>query len=356
MTSVFLYANNEDCCMKLNWREDWPLYLIVLGVATALSTKVLEEINAPRRVEYKEPAPDHWVAPSLYVGQIDSIDRKQLKYGRDIVANTAYYFGPRGIVAQTTNGMNCQNCHLQAGAKAWGNNYAAVYSTYPKFRDRSGSVETIPKRVNDCFERSLNGQAIDSSGKEMQAIIAYMKWLGKDVPKGEVPKGAGITELPYMNRAADPIRGAQVYTAKCQSCHGANGEGLPNYNGNGYANPPLWGDNSYNTGAGLFRLSRFAGYVKDNMPFKQATHKLPALSDEEAWDVAAFVNSQPRPQKDLTNDWPDVSRKPVDHPFGPYADGFSERQHKYGPFQPIVDARKMQKQEMKKSVVSLTKK
>ena len=80
------------------------------------------------------------------------------------------------------------------------------------------------------------------------------------------------------------------------------------------------------------------------MPFLQASYKTPVLSDEEAWDVAAFVNSRPRPTKDLTGDWPNISKKPVDHPFGPYKDGFSEEQHKFGPFPPIVAFRKkMQK-------------
>jgi thiosulfate dehydrogenase len=86
---------------------------------------------------------------------------REIRYGRDLVANTAYYFGPEGIIAHSSNGMNCQNCHLDAGTKPWGNNYGAVASTYPKFRERSGSIETIEKRVNDCFERSLNGSAID---------------------------------------------------------------------------------------------------------------------------------------------------------------------------------------------------
>ncbi|MFZ1311653.1 MAG: cytochrome C, partial [Chitinophagaceae bacterium] len=83
-------------------------------------------------------------------------------------------------------------------------------------------------------------------------------------------------------------------------------------------------------------LSNFAGYVKSNMPFNQATHSNPKLSNEEAWDVAAYVNSQPRPKKDLSKDWPDISKKPFDHPFGPYTDGFNETQHKYGPYKPII--------------------
>jgi thiosulfate dehydrogenase len=77
-----------------------------------------------------------------------------------------------------------------------------------------------------------------------------------------------------------------------------------------------------------------AGYVKDNMPFG-ASHGSSQLTDEQAWDVAAFVNSQPRPYKQFKKDWPNKSTKPVDHPFGPYADSFTEQQHKFGPFIPI---------------------
>ena len=75
------------------------------------------------------------------------------------------------------------------------------------------------------------------------------------------------------------------------------------------------------------------------MPFGVATHSNPQLSDEEAWDVAAFINSQPRPVKKFAQDWPDVAEKSFDFPFGPYTDGFSEQQHKYGPFEPIQKAK-----------------
>ena len=108
-----------------------------------------------------------------------------------------------------------------------------------------------------------------------------------------------------------------------------------------YQYPPLWGTHSYNNGAGLYRLSRLAGYVKSNMPFG-ASYDAPQLTDEEAWDVAAYINSQPRPVKDLSKDWPKLSGKPFDHPFGPYADTFSEAQHKYGPWGPIAAAKKKQ--------------
>jgi thiosulfate dehydrogenase len=79
------------------------------------------------------------------------------------------------------------------------------------------------------------------------------------------------------------------------------------------------------------------------MPHKLASPEKPVLTVEESWDVAAYVNSQPRPNKDLSGDWPDISKKPIDHPFGPYADGFSEVQHKFGPFPPITAKREQLK-------------
>jgi thiosulfate dehydrogenase len=323
-------------------KEDWPMYLIFLIVALVITREIImSKTDDLSEVVAEEQPEDYWIAPSLYTDNTTTGEqRKMIIYGQDIITNTASYFGPHGSVNRITNGMNCQNCHLNAGTKPWGNNYGAVASTYPKLRERSGTIESIPKRVNDCFERSLNGTAIDTASVEMRSIVAYMQWLGQNVQKGQKPKGSGINELQYLNRAASPANGQIVFNQKCQSCHGANGEGMKNPNEIGYSYPPLWGENSYNTGAGLFRLSRFAGYVKDNMPFNVASHKTPALTDEEAWDVAAFVNSQPRPKADLKKDWQNISAKPVDHPFGPYTDGFTELQHKYGPFQPIVDKRK----------------
>ncbi len=327
-------------------RSNWQVVIIAAAVGIVALIEITKALKPSEKKSLVTATTDSsWVTPSLFTdNELQGEEREQVIYGEDIIVNTARYFGPHGSVAAITNGMNCQNCHLNAGKKTWGNNYSAVYSTYPRFRDRSGSMESIYKRVGDCFERSLNGSAPDSNSREYQAIYAYIKWLGKDVKKGERPVGSGIAKLNYLDRAADPVKGKAVYTAQCQSCHGANGEGQLTLNGVSYEYPPLWGEHSYNDGAGLFRLSNFAGYVKSNMPFKQATHDNPKLTTEEAWDVAAYVNSQPRPGKDLSNDWPDISKKPFDHPFGPYADGFSENQHKYGPYKPII----AQKEELAK--------
>lgn len=279
-----------------------------------------------------------WQAPVLD-NVSDTKQKELIEYGRELIAHTAKYLGPKGSVMQISNGLNCQNCHLDAGTKPYGNNYAMVASTYPKFRARSGSIENIYKRVNDCFERSLNGKELDSTSREMLAIKSYIEFVGSTVKKDEKPEGAGMSELAFLDRAADPEKGKVIYMEKCKNCHQADGQGLINAENTEYSFPPLWGKNSYNDAAGLYRLSNFARFVKNNMP-QGSTHESPILTDEEAWDVAAFVNSQTRPHKVTISDWPDKSKKPVDHPFGPYTDGFSEKQHKYGPFKPIVEKRK----------------
>ena len=128
-----------------------------------------------------------------------------------------------------------------------------------------------------------------------------------------------------------------MYAGTCSRCHGANGEGQLDASGATYAYPPLWGAHSYNVGAGMYQISKLAGFVKNNMPFG-VTYRAPQLTDAEAWDVAAFVDSRPRPSMDMRADWPELASKPVDYPFGPYADRFPEAQHKYGPFAPIAAA------------------
>lgn len=308
--------------------------------ADTSTNRALIDSAAPVNHPSLDESNDLWTAADL--SQAPKAMQSQLEYGKDLIVNTAKYLGPKGSVAHLTNGMNCQNCHLNAGTQPYGNNYGSVASTYPKYRGRSGAIEDIYKRVADCFERSLNGTAPKVGSKEMEAIVAYINYVGSNVKKGDKAKGSGIYELALLDRAADPVKGKELYTAKCVSCHQADGSGMMNADKIAYQYPPLWGDHSYNHGAGLYRLSRFAGYIKANMPLG-ASYNAPMLSDEEAWDLAAYVNSMPRPSKDLSKDWPKLEEKNFDHPFGPFADAFSEEQHKFGPFKPIKEAQKKAK-------------
>lgn len=275
-------------------------------------------------------APDESTIPAGKAGE-------KIRYGRELLAHTAKYFGPKGSIAKISNGMNCQNCHLSAGSKPFANNYARVMTTYPKLSNRSGNIAYPADRIAECFERSLAGQVPDTAGKEVQAMLAYMKWLGANVKKGQELTGSATERLPYMKTAANPLKGKQVFMNKCQRCHGAGGEGVMAADKATYTYPPLWGKHSYSDGAGMYRIANFAGYVKNNMPLG-ATYKNPQLTNEEAWNVAAFVNTQPRPHRNQQNDWKNLAKKPIDFPFAPYIDTFTERQHKFGPFAPIKKA------------------
>ena len=267
-------------------------------------------------------APDESTIPAGKSGEM-------IRYGKELLVHTSKYFGPQGIIVHITNGMNCQNCHLTGGTKLFGNDYASFIASYPKMSGRSGKVEPASERIAECFERSLAGKVPDTSKKEVQSILAYMKWIGKGVKKGQKLFGNATEKLAFMNHAADPAKGREVFMMKCQTCHGSNGEGLIAADKKGYTNPPVWGKYSYNDGAGMYRLTNLAGFVKNNMPFG-ATYQNPQLTDEEAWNVASFINTQRRPHRDQHNDWKDLKNKPMDFPFGPYADTFSEKQHKFG--------------------------
>lgn len=346
----------QQLITTIQWMTYGSLFFTVFLVVIILYPEILSGLFSSR--EMKETAvelmatnipkeEDFWQKPDE--AQLEGNPKKEsILYGKDIIVNTSHYFGSKGIMKMNaTNGMNCQNCHLDGGTKIFGNNYASVSSTYPRYRARSGTEEDIPKRVNDCFERSLNGESLQVNSKEMLAIVDYIHWLGKDVPKGQKAKGSGLKDIAFLDRAADPQKGKLAYAQKCQSCHQPNGSGLMNAENTSYSYPPLWGANSYNDGAGLFRISNFAKYAMYNMPLG-VTHESTQISEEEAWDIAAYVNSQDRPKKDISKDWPKIEEKPFDHPFGPFADGFTEEQHKFGPFKPIKEKAEQLKSAQKK--------
>ncbi len=310
------------------------LILVVVTIALSVFIKHKAGRNTISKSHVTSTKISAGLAPDI--NQVPSTPKGDLiRYGHSLITNTSYYFGPNGIIQKLSNGMNCQNCHLEAGTKLFGNNFYLVASGYPRYKDRSGAIESIKTKVEDCFERSMNGQMIDSNGKEMNAFVAYLNWVGSNVSKDKKPIGTGLQELPFITRAADTSKGRIVFRNKCQVCHGKNGEGQPGSDSSGKSYPPLWGAFSYNIGASIYRLSKMASFVKDNMPYG-ASHDVSQLTNEEAWDVAAFLNAQDHPYKDLNGDWPILTKKPYDYPFGPYAEKqFSESDHKYGPFAPI---------------------
>jgi thiosulfate dehydrogenase len=170
--------------MRNALKTDGFLILLFLAIFVVVFQEMISFYNhkekTTRVISIKDTL---WTAPSLFTDtELSGEKRAMVMYGEELIAHTSKYLGPNGSVAQITNGMNCQNCHLEAGTRFFGNNYSGVYSTYPKYRDRSGGIESIEKRVNDCIERSLNGKPMDTNSREMKAILSYLKWLGQDVP------------------------------------------------------------------------------------------------------------------------------------------------------------------------------
>jgi len=279
---------------------------------------------------------EEWIPPEEKEVPYDS-NGDLIRYGKELIVNTSKYLGPQGLVAHISNGMNCQNCHLDAGTKNFAIPLSAVAANFPKWLDRSERTQSVESRVNDCLQRSLNGKPLDSLNYEMRAFVAYLNWLGHEVPKGVKPKGSGIQSLPFLNRAGDAAQGKVVYEKDCSRCHGVNGNGVLSPDKMTYVYPPLWGQNSYNVNATLYRIMPLASFIKANMPFDKTGSVF--LTDAEAWDVSAYIISQQRPGTHFTMDWPNPSKKPLDYAYGPYADEFSELQHKYGPFEPIKNAK-----------------
>jgi thiosulfate dehydrogenase len=309
------------------------------GAAAAMCTVAIVMVwaNITRATDRPKFDLAQWTPPDI--GQVgDDENGKLIKYGYALITDTANQIGPS--VADSTkrysgNNLSCQSCHLNAGKQVNGLPLAGVPGQFPQYRGREGVIGTLEDRINGCMERSLNGRALPSSGREMQAYLAFMKWLSSGIPDGAKLMNAGVAAVNEPGRAADPARGKQVYEKVCAVCHGADGHGQRAAAGGGYQFPPLWGPDSFNNGAGMARVLTAAAFIKNNMPLG-TTYAAPVLSDEDAYDVAGFINSADRPQKsDLARDYPNRLQKPVDAPYGPYADDFDPAQHKLGPFGPI---------------------
>ena len=269
---------------------------------------------------------------------------RSVRYGRDLIAHTSAAIGPDAADASmrySGNGLECQSCHLEAGTRRFGLPLAGVWGVFPTFIGRENEVRTLEERINGCMERSMNGRSLPEGGPEMKAFLAYTRYISQGVPVGESALGRGIPALPLPEKALDPQRGAEVFRTQCAICHQPDGQGKrldavqAAQERRRFEFPPLWGPESYNDGAGMARNITAADFIRANMPFG-TDFEHPVLAPQDAFDVAVFINSQPRPHKaGLENDYPDGSLKPPDAAYPPFADPFPAEQHSLGPWSPI---------------------
>ena len=223
---------------------------------------------------------------------------EQIRLGYKMIVDTQEY-GKRYV----GNALNCTNCHLDAGLNPNSASFVGVSTLSPEYRERAGRQVTLADRVNECFERSMNGKSLPSDSVKLTAIVAYIEWLSQNMPPGSTVPWRGIPPLTSAHQP-DPLHGKTVFEKKCAFCHGSDGQGT-------MAAPPLWGPRSYNIGAEMARVSVAAAFIKANMPRGWGW----TVTDDEAIDVAAYINVQPRPDfPDKIHDWP-KGNKPADVPY-----------------------------------------
>ncbi|MGV3709435.1 MAG: c-type cytochrome [Gemmatimonas sp.] len=217
-----------------------------------------------------------------------------------------------------TGDMNCTNCHLQNGRSRYGSPLIGTAVRYPRYIARSAAVVTMADRINFCITRSLAGNRLPTDSREMTDMITYLHWLSKGLPQGaQTPGSEGLISLKAES-TPDPVKGETIYASKCQSCHQADGSGVrPGTNATPLPSgvpayiPPLWGARSYSVGASMARVERAASFIAHNMPYGQAG----TMTVQESFDVAAYINSKPRPDlPKKENDWP-AGGAPGDLPY-----------------------------------------
>lgn len=268
---------------------------------------------------------------------------KLARYGHELSVRTYAHIGPEvknKKMRYAGNNLACTSCHQENAAKPFAMPWVGVTATFPQYRGREDAVSTVEERVNGCMERSMNGKPLPMNSREMKAFVTYIHFLSRGIPVGAEVEGSATKITKAPNRRADLASGEAVYKVQCVSCHGENGEGRRNGvkgDTQGYLFPPVWGADTFNTGAGMNRLLVVMRFSRQNMP-QGANHKATVLSDEEAYDVAGYIVSKPRPAKThLEKDFPARWNKPIDAAFPPYVDGAPADQHKYGPFPPLAE-------------------
>lgn len=242
--------------------------------------------------------PSRWQPPSLVEAGSDSVGAA-IRRGFALVAATH-----DSLPAYVGGNLNCTSCHLDEGRRATAAPLGGAFARYPRYIDRTGAVVPIEDRVNYCFTRSLAGSRLPNDSRAMQDIVAYLAFISRGVPVGATGEPAGMPAMPPGR--GDTTRGATIYQTTCARCHGADGAGLASV-----PSPALWGPRSFSIGASMARQERAASFIRHNMPFD----KPGTLTDSEAYDVAAYITSRPRPDLPAKErDWPS-GNAPRDVPY-----------------------------------------
>jgi thiosulfate dehydrogenase len=244
-------------------------FALVLALALAACS-----VGSNNTFEVSRPTYDPKALPPGPVGE-------SIRYGHDILTRTQVL-----MKDYVRTDMSCAACHIDAGLKSKGGSLVGAYARFPQWNKRSKRVITLQDRLAECFLYSMNGRPPAYSSREMIALVSYISWLSRGIPNLAKEREGDRFIVPLPPGAPNVAHGAHVYGQKCVACHQANGAGVSG------AFPPLWGDTSFNNGAGMAHLDRMTGFVHYNMPQNAPG----SLSIGDAYDVSAFVLSHKRPR------------------------------------------------------------
>lgn len=241
----------------------------------------------------------------------DSRLAKEIRQGYRVFMNT-----PVEAARLTGGTMSCGNCHLNAGQREKALPVVGIAQLFPEYNRRAGRLFTLADRVVDCFVRSENGAGhgtatalAQPTDPEVLAVTAYLSWLSNGITVGQAPPWRGQNAIRPSAvipvERLDPSRGEALFLEKCINCHGEDGQGVQV----GDKKPgPLWGPNSWNDGAGAARIYTLAGIIRYMMPYLAPG----SLTDEEAQQIAAFINAKPRPAYPFKSEDYLTEPRPVD--------------------------------------------
>ena len=259
------------------------------------------------QIDLAKPATTKFSTPR-FATMLESSNPEQLVYGMRLMTET------KALLPENVgNGLNCSSCHLNGGTVAMASPFVGVAAQFPRYAARAGREIDIQERINGCFKRSMNGKPVPKNTKEMQAMVAYMTWMNNGYKKDEKIPGRGIGKID-TDLKPNTTNGKKIYEAQCAVCHGKDGQGVKADDGS-YVFPAVWGDSSFNIGAGMARTYTAAAFIKQNMPIGHNT-RFPmghgGLSDQDAVDVAEYFSHINRPDfADKHKDWPN-GEKPKD--------------------------------------------
>jgi thiosulfate dehydrogenase len=258
------------------------LALAACNPSTPQAVAPAAKVPAPASTSSKSEA--HFVPPPESAIPNDDFG-KQILLGQKIFRNPGQY-----AKAYVGNQLSCENCHLDAGRLAHSAPLWGAYPMYPAYRAKTHQVNTFAERLQGCFDYSMNGKAPPLGDPVLVALESYAYWMSKGEPIGTSLPGRGYPKLAKPALAPDYARGEVVFKRDCALCHGDNGQGQQAAGRTVF--PPLWGSQSFNWGAGMEQITNAAGFIKANMPLGSGN----TLTDQDAWDVAYFMNAHERPQ------------------------------------------------------------